>query len=170
MNSIVENGLVEPKADGLWFDRVGRGDGDSERDASARAIGWGHALFVDVALDGHHAFDEHFWTRRASGHIDIDRDELVNALDCCVGIEDAACGGAGAHGDDPLGFGHLFVDSLENGEHLDTHAACDDEQVCLPWGESHDFGAESGKVVARGCSGHEFDPAAGGGEGHRPET
>ena len=80
---------VEP--DGLWLESMGgRLDGDAQGDTLAAGVGWGHALFVDVALDGHDAFDEHLGSGWAAGDIDIDGDELIDALDGGVCVEDAA--------------------------------------------------------------------------------
>jgi len=121
---------------------------DDEAEGDSLADGRGHAFLVDVALDGHDAFDELLWARGAAWDVDVDGDELVAALDDGVGVEDAAGARAGAHGDDPLGLGHLLVGALEDGEHLDGDAASDDEEIGLARGEAHDFGAKAREVVA----------------------
>ncbi len=144
-------------------------DGDVEGAAFAVGAFGGDVVLIDDALDGHDCFDEGFGAWWAAGDVDVYGDVLVDALDDGVGVEDAAGGGAGAHGDDPFGFGHLLVDALEDGEHFDADSAGDDHEVCLAGAEAHDFGAEASEVVAAGRGGHEFDAAAGGGEGHGPD-
>ena len=52
---------------------------------------WRHAVFVDNSLDGHDAFHECFWSWWASWDVNVNWDELVDALYDCVGVEDAAC-------------------------------------------------------------------------------
>lgn len=140
--------LAQPKPNRLRLDRMARRDRDPQWNPLAVAVGRWHALFVDMTLDGHHAFYEHLWAWRATGDIDIDGDELVHALDGGVGVEHAAGGCTGTHGDHPFGFGHLFVDSLEDGEHLSGDAPGDNHQVRLARREPHDFCAESGEVIA----------------------
>jgi len=156
------------KADRLGADAVGGLNGEAEGDALTP--GWRYAFLVYVTLDHHDALNQLFGAWGAAGDVDIYRDELVTALDDGVGVEDAAGAGAGTHGDDPLGFAHLFVGALEDGEHLDADSTCDDEEVGLARAEAHDFSAEAGEVKAAAGGGHEFDAAAGGGEGHGPET
>lgn len=121
--------LIHTKRHGLGAGDVGGLEGDAEGDAAAVGAFGGDAVLVDDALDGHDAFDQLFGARRAAGDVDVDGDELVAALDDGVGVEDAAGAGAGAHGDDPLGLGHLLVDALEDGHGLDADAAGDDEEV-----------------------------------------
>lgn len=127
------------------------------------------AVAVDDPLDRHDPFDERFGPWGAAGDVDVYGHELVDSLDGGVGVEDSAGAGAGAHADDPLGFGHLLVDVLEDGHHFDADPAGDDHEITLPGAETHRLGAESGQVVAGAGGGHQLDAAAGGGEGHGPE-
>src|SRR5262249_55178153 len=108
--------------------------------------------------------------RRTAGHVDVHGYEAVDALHHGIGVEDATGRGARAHADAPLGLGHLQPDPLEDRQHLHHDPAGDDHQVALPRGKTHGFGAEAGDVVLAGAGGHQFDAAAGGGEGHGPET
>ncbi len=69
---------------------------------------------------------------RAAGHIDVHRQELVDARDDVVALlERPAAGGAGAHRDDILGLGHLVVEGHDLGDHLFGDCARNDEQVSL---------------------------------------
>ena len=92
-----------------------RGAGGS---ISGSGIGPCRRLAVDLLLQLHDAVDQGFGARRAARHVDVDRHHRVHALDDGVVVEDAAAGGAGAHGDDPLRLGHLVVDPAQHGRHL----------------------------------------------------
>src|SRR6185369_10315666 len=65
-----------------------------------------------LLLELEDAVDQSFRRRRAAGHVDVDRDDLVDALHHVVGAVEAAGAGAGSHGDHPLGVRHLVVDLL----------------------------------------------------------
>ena len=128
------------------------------------------ACAANFGLHIHDGLEELFGAWRTSRDVHIHGDEAVDALDHGVSVEDTAGAGAGAHGDAPLRFWHLEPDSLEDGQHFHNDAASHDEQVALAGAEPHDFGAEAGKVVAGGRSGHELNAAAGRGERHRPQA
>src|ERR1039458_2801366 len=70
----------------------------------------GATLVRDLLLQQRDGVDELLGTGWAPGHVHVDGNPLVDALYDGVIVEDAAGGGAGAHGDDPLGFGHLHVE------------------------------------------------------------
>jgi hypothetical protein len=74
-----------------------------------------------------------------------------------------------AHGDDPLGLGHLVVDPPEGGRHFSRKAAGDDHQVGLAGAAAEDFGPEARDVVAGTAHRHHLDRAAGQAKGHRPD-
>src|SRR5262249_45431793 len=68
------------------------------------------ALFgVDLLLQLQNGIEQCLGPRRAPGNVYVDGQHLVAALHDRVVVEDAAGSRAGAHGDDPLGFGHLIV-------------------------------------------------------------
>lgn len=108
-------------------------------------------------------------SRRATRHINVDRDDTVAATDDAVAVVVvAAAVGAGAHGDDPAGLGHLVVDLAQGGSHLVGEGAGYDHDIGLAGG-----GAENDSqailVVAGGGEVHHFDGAAGEAKGHGPE-
>ena len=108
-------------------------------------------------------------SRRAARHINIDRHDTVAAThDAVAVVVVAAAVGAGAHGDDPAGLGHLVVDLAEGGSHLVGEGAGYDHDVGLAGGGSEDD-AQAILVVAGGGEVHHFDGAAGEAEGHGPE-
>src|ERR1051326_5614662 len=149
--------------------RQRRLQGDAQRHAlPVRALGR-DALVVDDPLNCHDPLDEHLGPRRAPGDVHVYGDELVDALDDGVGVEDAAGRGTGPHRDDPARLGHLQVDPLEHGHGLDRDAPGDDQEVRLSRAEPHRLGPEAGDVEPAAGRGHELDAPAGGGEGHRPE-
>ena len=93
----------------------------------------------------HDPVDQLLGRRRAAGHVDVDRDDLVDPLRDVVRAVEAARGGADAHRDDPLGLGHLVVDLAQDGRHLVGDRAGDDQQVRLPRREPHDLGRRSAR-------------------------
>src|SRR3989304_6220727 len=92
------------------------------------------ALLHDLLLEGHEGVHERLRPRRAAGHVDVHGNDLVHALeDAVVAGVRPAVGGAGAHGDDPLGVRHLLVQQLDRGRHLLGDGAGDDHHVRLAW-------------------------------------
>ena len=94
---------------------------------------------------------------------------LVHALDDRVVVEHAAAARAGAHGDDPLGLGHLVVDAAQHRRHLPRQPAGDDHQVRLARRPAEDLGAKPRDVVAAAAHRHHLDGAARQAERHRPD-
>ncbi len=111
-----------------------------------------------------------FGAGRAARDVDIHRQDLVDALDDAVNIVHAATVGAGSHGHDPLGFGHLLVEPQNYGCHLFEYGSGSDEKIGLPGGPSENLGAETADVVAGRIGYHHLDEAAGQAEKHGPET
>src|SRR5690606_40803073 len=75
----------------------------------------------------------------------------------------------GAHGNDPLGFEHLLVETLDDWSHLDEAGTGDDHEIGLTRRRTNDLrtGAGNGMRRRKGC-GH-FHVAAGEAEGLWPE-
>jgi hypothetical protein len=66
----------------------------------------GHVLVLDPLLEQHDAFEQGLGPGRAAGHVDVDRDDLVDALGDRVAVPvGAAAVGARTHGDHVLGSG-----------------------------------------------------------------
>ena len=116
------------------------------------------------------AVEQTFGPGRAARDIDVHRQVEVYALDHGVGIENAPGSGAGPHGDDPLGFGHLLVDALDGGHHLLTDSAGHDHQVGLAGRGPEGLHAEAGDVPAVGRGADHLDGAAGQPEGGGPQA
>src|SRR6188508_1700217 len=76
-----------------------------------------HPLLVDLALQLNDAVDERLGTRGASRHEDVDRHDLINALNNGIVVEHAAAARTGAHRDHPLGLGHLVVNPAQYRRH-----------------------------------------------------
>jgi hypothetical protein len=101
--------------------------------------------------------------------MDVDRDDLVHALEDGVVVEHPAGARAGAHRDHPLRLEHLVVDLPQRRCHLVGDAARDDQQVGLARRGAEDLGAEARHVVAGGDDRHHLDRAAGEPEGVGPD-
>src|SRR6266481_2033110 len=128
----------------------------------------GTLLAVDFLLELKDGEEKSFGARRAAGDVDVDGNDLIAALDDGVIVEDAAGSGASAHGDDPLGFGHLIVKLADNGSHFLREAAGDDHQIRLAGRWAENLGAETREVKTGGGHGHHFDGAAGQTKAQRP--
>src|SRR3954470_24950637 len=115
---------------------------------------------LDLLLEPDDALDERFRARRAAGHVDVDRDDLVDALQDRVVVEHPARAGARPHRDHPLRLEHLVVDLAQRRGHLVGDAAGDDEQVGLTRGRAEDLGAEARDVISRRDDRHHLDRAA----------
>jgi len=59
-----------------------------------------------------------FRNGRAARNVDIHGNDFVDALHHVIGAIESSAGRAGAHRNDPLGFGHLIVDLLQDRGHL----------------------------------------------------
>src|SRR5260221_6448199 len=118
-----------------------------------------HAL-LDPLLDLHDRGHQRFRRGRAAGHVHVHGDDLVDPLHDVVAAVEPAAAGADAHGDDPLGLGHLVVDGLQDAPLLVHDRAGHEYEVGLSWRESEDFRPEPGQVVVAGRQRHELDGAA----------
>jgi hypothetical protein len=101
--------------------------------------------------------------------VDVDRNDLADALEDRVVREHAARARACAHGDDPLGLEHLVVDLSQRLRHLVRHPARHDQQVGLARRGAKDLGAEAGDVVASRDDCDHLHCAAGETERVRPD-
>src|SRR3954469_7031043 len=117
-------------------------------------------VLLDHLAQLEHAVHERLGPRRAAGHVDVDRHELVGRDDRVV-VEDAHRARARAHGDRPLGLEHLVVDPPDDGRHLDRDAPGEDQQVGLARRGAEGLEAEAGDIDARGDDAHHLDRAAG---------
>src|SRR5215469_3671442 len=126
-----------------------------------------HVLDSVVQLDDR--VDQHLRPRRAARQVDVDRDDVIHALDDGVVVEHAAARCADAHRDHPLGLGHLVVDLPEHRCHLLADPACDDHQVGLPRRRRRPLHPEPGQVVPRPSDGEQLDSAARQTERGRPD-
>ena len=118
-------------------------------------------LDFDFALELHQAIEESFGTRRTTGDIDIDRQDLVDTGHNAIGILEGTAGnGATAAGDNIFRLGELFIEAHESRGHLMDDGALHHNIVCLTRRVAGHFEPEAGHVVARGTEAHELDSAA----------
>ncbi len=89
-------------------------------------------LVLDLLLELHDPVQQCLGSRRASGHVDVDGQVLVDALGDGVGVPvRAARVRARAEADDVLRLGHLLVHPDDRGDHLVHAGAGHDHQVGL---------------------------------------
>ena len=133
---------------------------DHRRRRSARAAGMtscalaaplgGHVLVADPLLQQDDALEQRLRPGRAAGHVDVDGDDLVDALGHRVAVPvRAAAVGAAAHRDDVLRLGHLVVEAQDGRRHLVRDRAGDDDEVGLAGAGRQRDDAEAHDVVAR---------------------
>ena len=107
---------------------------------------------------------------RAPGDVQVHRKDLVDSLDDAVDVVHPSAVGAGSHGDNPLGFGHLLVKAKDHRGNFLENRPGGDEKIRLPRGSPQDFGAEPGNVIPGGVRDHLLNKAAGQTEEHGPEA
>src|SRR5205085_5483763 len=78
------------------------GDGLVDLDPGALTGAAEDLTGADELVEGEDAVDQGLRPGRAAGHVHVDGDDLVHALDNGVVVEHAAAAGADTHGDDPL--------------------------------------------------------------------
>src|SRR4051795_8643883 len=116
--------------------RSGRRWTDGRSGECAR-VGTGHPadaglLAGDLLLEAEDAVQQGLRPGRAAGHVDVDRDDLVDALGDRVRVPvGSAAVAAGAEADDVLRFGHLVVEPLDGRRHLVGDCAGHHHQVGL---------------------------------------
>ena len=124
----------------------------------------------DLLLQLEDALEQRLGAWRAPGHVDVDRDDRVDALGDRVGVPVGAAGvGAGAERDDVLRLGHLVVEAPHGRRHLVGDRAGDDHQVGLPRTGRERDDPEADEVVPGHRRGDELDGAAGQAEVEHPE-
>ena len=124
---------------------------------------------LDLVLEFNQALQERLRRRRASRHVHVHRDVLVDAAhDIVAFLKRSAAGGAGAHRNDVPRLGHLVEQPHDIRHHLLGDRAGDDHQVCLARRGAEQAGAEAVDVEARGGHTDHFDGAARQPELHGP--
>src|SRR5271167_339164 len=111
------------------------------RDLLAIAVAVGRA---DQPSLGHHlllqleqALGKSLGTRRASGHVHIDRQDFIDAVANRVGkLEKSSAARARTHRDDVSRLGHLVVEQPRPERHFQGQRAGDDHQVRLARGRA----------------------------------
>src|SRR5690242_3114378 len=78
----------------------------------------GALLVLNLFLELENCVEQGFRARRAAGDVNVHRDDLIATLHDGVVVENAARSGAGPHGNDPFGLGHLIVELTNHGGHL----------------------------------------------------
>src|SRR3954447_24876790 len=109
-----------------------------------------HVFVLDALLQQHDAFEQRLGPRRAAGYVDVDGDDLVDALGDGVAVPVwAAAVGARTHRDDVLGVWHLLVEPLDGRDDLVGDRSGDDDEVGLAGAGRQRDDAEAHHVVAR---------------------
>ena len=103
---------------------------------------------------------EGFRSRRAACDIDIHRYKLIQTLDDAINVVHSAAVAARAHGDDPFGFGHLFVESQDDGSDLLEDRSSDDHEIGLPGRAPEDLGSKACQIEPGSENGRHLDEAA----------
>src|SRR6267154_3370768 len=106
------------------------------------------AFVADFFLQLQDRIQQGFGPGWASGHINIHRNHLIDALNDGVVVEDSTGGRARAHRDYPFRFGHLVVELFDHGRHFLRHAAGDDHQIRLARRRTKYLRAETRDVEA----------------------
>ncbi len=128
-------------------------------------------LFIvgDFFLQQQQALQEGLGARRATGDVDIDRQDLVDPLDDRVDIVHAAGIRAAAHRHDPFRVGHLLIDPEDRRAHFLERRSGNDHQVGFTRSRPQHLGPEAGQVETGSHTGHHLDKTAGETEEHRPK-
>ena len=106
------------------------------------------------------AVHERLGPRRAAGHVDVDRQELVARHERVV-VEHAHRRRAGAHRDHVARLEHLLVDAPDDRRHLDRDPARQEDRVGLARRRARGLEAEARDVDPRADVRHPLDRAAG---------
>src|SRR5579883_225354 len=129
----------------------------------------GSSVGADRLLQQYQPLEQCVRSRRTAGHVDVHRQEAVDALDHAVDVVHSAGIGAGPHRDDPARLEHLVIEPLHHGRHLREHRAGDDDEIRLPRTRAKDLCAEARYVVFAGECRRHLDIAAGQAEVERPD-
>ena len=127
-------------------------------------------LYFHFTLQLHHAVVECFRTRRATGNVDIHRQNLVHTVHHVIGfLERASADGTAAYGYYIFRIGHLVVKTFQNGSHLVGYCSANHNHVCLARTGTGYLEPEARHIVAGCAEGHEFDTATAGCKRKRPQ-
>src|SRR5207244_2823080 len=91
---------------------------------------------LDAVLQLDQSVEHGLGTRRASGNVNVDRDDAVDALEYGVVIVGTARAGAGAEGHHPLRFRHLLPHTAQDGRLALGDGADHPQQVGLTRSEA----------------------------------
>src|SRR5688500_17982192 len=98
-------------------------------------------------LQLHQAIEYRSSPWRAIRDINVDWNDAINSLDSGVIVIETAAGRACAKCHNPFGFGHLFIDTLQNWRQLMIDSTDHHQQICLTWAEAGQKGAETVDIV-----------------------
>src|SRR6516225_1147452 len=127
-------------------------------------------LFVfDLLLKLENRVEQRFRPRRAARNVNVHRNHLIAPLHDSVVVEHAARSGASAHGNHPLGLGHLVVELTHDRSHFLREPAGHDHQVCLARRRTKNLRAKARHVEPCCRHGHHFNGAAGQPESEWPD-
>src|SRR5262245_39947218 len=90
-------------------------------------------VVLNLLLEFHDGVENSFRSWRAAGNVHVHRYDLVDALHHMVRTIKTAASGARTHRDDPLWFGHLIIDLLQNRAHLVVDGSEHHKNIGLLW-------------------------------------
>ena len=102
-----------------------------------RAVAAAKAFVFHYILKLHNAIKYSFRPRRATGYIDINRNNLVDALQHRIRVENTTTGGAGANSDYPTRFCHLQINLPQNRTHFLGNCARNQQHIALARCKAH---------------------------------
>ncbi len=111
-------------------------------------------------LDFHDAVDDLLGSRRAARHINIDRNDFIDALQNRIRVKNAARRRASSDRQNPFWLSHLDINLLQNRPHFFRNRAHDHQKIGLPRRKTEPFHAKTSQIVVRPHRRHELDAAA----------
>src|SRR5690606_6333117 len=119
------------------------------------------AFRPDLFLQFQETSDEGLRPWRATGNVDVDRNNTVYAFDYMIAVLPVGSSaiGTGAHGNYIARLGHLFIKSPDAVGHLEGDRSCDDHYVGLSGGRAGRH-SEAVHVIYRRPRDHKLKRAA----------
>src|SRR5688572_14496990 len=108
-------------------------------------------------LHFHKTIEDSFGAGRTAGHINIYRNDLVNALQHRISVKDATTAGTSTNSNHPPWLSHLKIHLLNDRTHLLCNSTHYQEYITLPRRKAHPFSTKPRKVVMAGSRSHKFN-------------
>lgn len=128
----------------------------------------GRVSTADLLLELQHSVKKSLGSGRATGDVDVDRDNPIASTDYSVRVVVVSTTvGAGSHGNNPAGLSHLVVNFTEGGSHLVGQSTGNDHDIGLT-GTGTENDTKTVEIVTTGTTVHHFYGTAGKTESHGP--